>query len=83
MNRRFAPRTPAARLTYFADGVRVPKRTAVRLVMLTLILGHAVDWDYAAAENELKHASERYPFRALNEKVWSEEQWPKPPKRAR
>lgn len=70
------------RLIYFLDGVRVPKKTAVRRLMLGLILSHAIDWNYRVAENELERSTLRSPTEAFQEKLWREEQWPKPRKRA-
>jgi hypothetical protein len=82
-NPRFPLRAAAPRLVYFADGVRIPKKTAVRLVLLDMFLAHYAAASYAEAEVHLNETGVRDPieigrFQASRENVWSEERWPKP-----
>lgn len=82
-------RPGAIRLIFFADGVRIPKRFAVRLVVLHLVLTHSPEWDYAAAERRLERAVNARGKRmrdidgieTQSGLIWAEEQCPKPRKR--
>lgn len=90
MKHRFSIRRGPPRLIYFIDGVRIPKRTAVRAVVLHLILSRAADCSSAAAENDLaglvisrskRKGEEIEGLKTADGMIWSEQQWPKLKKR--
>lgn len=84
-------RSARARLIYFADGVRLPKKSAVRLLLLELLASQASDASYSTAEQQLERvvnpanvrSRDLASIEAGNHLMWAEKQWPKIRKRDR